>query len=65
MDWDLYYFVITDFEKLESQDLGAHENIKVGWYSFGEVVDLCLSDKFNEVRSAGVILRFMRSKGVI
>lgn len=57
--WDLFYFVVDEFEKLETQELEEGENIEVQWLSIAEVKELALSGKMQEDRSAAVVLRYL------
>lgn len=57
--WDLFYFVVDDFEELGGQELEEGENIEVQWLSIAEVKELALSGKMQEDRSVAVILRFL------
>jgi 8-oxo-dGTP pyrophosphatase MutT (NUDIX family) len=58
VEWDLYYFLIKDFE-VEKQELGLGENIEVNWYSFDDVKTLCLGGKVSEDRTLGVLLSYV------
>ncbi len=60
MEWDLYYFLIEKFSDLGRQHLEAGEDIHIGWYTFEEVRDLCLTGKIQEDRSVGVLLRWLK-----
>jgi ADP-ribose pyrophosphatase len=61
VDWDLFYFVIKEYEEAEGgQELdGLGEDIKVGWYKREEAIEIALSGKMKEDRSVGVLLRFL------
>ncbi len=60
VEWDLYYFLISDFEKNKNgQELEDGEDISFGWYSFAEVKDICVSGKMKEDRSVGVLLAYL------
>ncbi|MBI5358912.1 NUDIX domain-containing protein [Candidatus Amesbacteria bacterium] len=59
--WDLYYFVVSQFTKLESQSPEEGENIKPSWFSFGDAKKLALSGKMSEDRSVAVLLRFLNT----
>ena len=65
IEWDLYYFVVDKFNKLPEQKLGEGEHIQVGWYTIPEVIEICLSGKMKEARSAGVLLQYLHSIGKI
>lgn len=60
VEWDLYYFIITDF-KQGSQNLEEGEDITVEWKTFDEVRDLCIANKIKEDRTVGVLLRYFES----
>ena len=40
IEWDLYYFVIREFEQTKSQDLGEDEFITFDWYTREQITDL-------------------------
>jgi len=63
IEWNLYYFVVDDFEKSE-QNLEDGEEIEVGWYSFQEARKLCVEGKMQEDRSVGVLLRFLETRKI-
>ncbi len=60
VEWDLYYFIITDFEE-RSQQLEEGEDIATEWRSFGEAKQLCISGKIGEDRTVGILLRFLEA----
>lgn len=58
--WDLYYFLITDFEfAKDGQKTEKGEIIYPEWKSFNEVMEMCLNGKIQEDRSVAVILKFL------
>ncbi len=58
--WDLYYFLVEEFEQHpEGQKLEHGEDISVVWKSFEEVKELCLKKEIQEDRSVAVLLRFI------
>lgn len=60
IEWDLYYFLVTDFKENKSgQNLEDGENISVEWKSFEEVRKLIHAGKFSEDRNIGVLLNFL------
>ena len=60
VQWDLFYFIIDDFELNEKgQQLEHDEEIYVEWKTFGEVKELCLGNQVKEYRSVGVILTYL------
>lgn len=64
IDWDLYYFVIDEFEE-STQELEFGENISIQWLSFDEAIKVALSDKMREDRTVGVLMKYFRSIGKI
>jgi ADP-ribose pyrophosphatase len=58
VEWDLYYFIVEDFEAGE-QRLEAGEVIYPEWKTFDEVKELCVNGKMNEDRTVGVLLKFL------
>lgn len=58
IEWDLYYFLVEDFEQKE-QNLELGEDIKPEWFSFQKAKMLCLKDKVNEDRSLGILLKYL------
>lgn len=58
IDWDLYYFEVTEFEN-DIQHLEEGEIISFSWFSFEEVIEMCLANKIFEDRSVGVILKYI------
>jgi ADP-ribose pyrophosphatase len=63
--WDLHYFVTTDFSNLPNQDLETGEIIETNWFSITEIIEICLSGKMKEGRSAAVLLQYLHSIGKI
>ncbi len=60
VDWDLYYFVIDDWEEHgDGQDLEAGEVIDTAWTPVDRVREMCLAGEMQEYRSVGVLLRFL------
>lgn len=63
VEWDLYYYEVSDFEDL---DEGAQpeegEIIYQTWKSYEEVRELCLNDEINEGRTVAVLLRYISSR---
>jgi 8-oxo-dGTP pyrophosphatase MutT (NUDIX family) len=58
--WDLYYFVIRQFdEHPDGQHLELGENIELKWVSYEEAATLALEGSIKEDRSAAVLLRFL------
>lgn len=64
--WDLHYFIATDWhEHPEGQDLEEDEVISTEWVNLSRAVELILTDRFKEDRTAAVLLRFLAERGVI
>lgn len=62
VSWDLYYFVVEQFEELESQSLEDGEDITVKWKTLEEVEALCLNGSIKEERSVAVLLRYLAAQ---
>lgn len=58
MQWDLYYFVINEFEQVE-QDLEEGEDIEIVTVSINEAKQMCLDGRIDEERSALTLLRYL------
>lgn len=56
--WDLYYFVVSEFEQHE-QHLEEGEDIAVEYIDREEIRRMCLDGRINEERSALVLLRYL------
>jgi ADP-ribose pyrophosphatase len=61
IEWDLYYYVVSEFKTLSKQKLELGENIEITWLNYKEAIDLCLSGEIKEDRTVGVLLKFFRS----
>ncbi len=59
--WNLFYFVIEDFEEGE-RELEDGEVIEPEWKTFEEAEKLCLDGSVKEDRSAAVLLRFLATQ---
>ncbi len=40
IEWDLYYFIVREFEMTPSQDLGEDEFITFDWYTQDQIIEL-------------------------
>jgi 8-oxo-dGTP pyrophosphatase MutT (NUDIX family) len=58
VEWDLYYFVVEDFEEVE-QNLEKGEQIDFEWYSHDRVKEMCLEGEMREDRSVAVLLQYL------
>jgi 8-oxo-dGTP pyrophosphatase MutT (NUDIX family) len=62
--WDLFYFIIDDFEESENgQELEAGEVIHTEWKTFDQVKELCKDGHIREDRSVGVLFKFFLQYG--
>ncbi|MDQ6985059.1 MAG: NUDIX domain-containing protein [Candidatus Dojkabacteria bacterium] len=59
INWNLYYFIITDLNELDEQELEDGEDIKLSWFSKDEVREICLNGEISEERSAIALLRYI------
>lgn len=57
--WDLFYFVVNDFEQT-SQELGEGEDITIEEVDKEKVKEMCLDGTISEERSALVLLRYLK-----
>ena len=60
MVWDLFYFVVKDFEE-SSQQLEDGEDITLELINREKAKEMCLNGTINEERSALVLLRYLNS----
>jgi 8-oxo-dGTP pyrophosphatase MutT (NUDIX family) len=58
INWDLYYFEITDFIQ-EKQHLEEGEDITFEWYSIQKDLKLISENKMSEDRSVGVLFNYI------
>ena len=58
IEWDLYYFVISDFTQ-ENQNLEDGEDIELFPVSTDEALKMCLDGRIDEERSALTLLRYL------
>ncbi len=56
--WDLYYFVVNDFSKVEQQ-LEHGEDIVFEYFDCEKARGMCLDGSISEERSALVLLRYL------
>ena len=64
MRWDLFYFIITDYQTLDKTAHGSGENIQTNWFSLIEAKNLALTGQMSEDRSAAVLLRYLFEQGI-
>lgn len=62
IDWDLYYFIIREFQMTASQDLGEDEFITFDWYTERQIIDLVRSGQISEDRTKGVLWEYFLKK---
>ena len=60
MEWDLYYFIVKDFEEKE-QELEEDEDITCEFIDRKKVEEMCLDGKMSEDRSSFVLLRYLKN----
>ena len=61
-DWDLYYFLVTQYEQLtEGQSLEAGEQITTVEVTLKEAARMCMDGSIQEDRSVAVLLRYLGS----
>ncbi len=58
--WDLYYFVVKDFDEVP-QDLGEGEEIQVEIVDREKAKAMCLNGQISEERSALILFRYLNS----
>ena len=57
IDWDLYYFLVRDYDELpDGQQLGLGEDIEVTWMDQNEIRVAIAKGQMQEWRSVGVLL---------
>ncbi len=60
VEWDLYYFVASDFKKnTTGQKLKKGEIIYSECKTFDEVTNLCINNEIREDRTIGILLKFL------
>ena len=59
--WDLFYFIVNDFNQL-SQELEEGEDIIIEEIERSKVIEMCLNGTISEERSALVLLRYLNVK---
>lgn len=59
--WDLYYFIINDYEIIEDgQELEENEIIDgFVWKTQDEIIEMCLDKQIHEERTVGVLLSYI------
>lgn len=57
---DLYYFILENCI-FGPQDLESGEHISYDWYSYDEVLHMCVNGLISEDRSAMVLIRYLNS----
>lgn len=64
IEWDLYYFLINDFEILPSFydtkiQKSEYEFIEHCWIEYSKVLSMCLNGELAETRSAFVLIKYL------
>ena len=63
MEWDLYYYIVDDFEITQKgNETEFAEIIYPEWHSFDEIIEMCLDGRIKEDRTIGVLLKFLFAK---
>lgn len=59
--WDLYYFEIKEYMKLETGAQLEEDEIINGymWYNFDEIIKMCKNEEIHEDRTVGVLLSYI------
>lgn len=58
--WDLFYFIVNDFERLTGQSLEhGEEGIELIEIGFGEARAICLDGRMQEERSVAILMRWL------
>lgn len=62
--WDLYYYVITEYEMNEDGPFLEDDEVVDGfvWKDYDEVIDMCCRQEIHEDRTVGVLLSYILSK---
>ena len=61
MEWNLYYYLVEDFDIRYSNEPEAEEIIHPEWFSFKDAFQMCINGRIQEDRSVGVLLRYFSS----
>lgn len=61
VEWDLYYFLVTDYTEAGEQELETGEVIEIVDMPLSEVRELCLSGAMQEDRSVARLLQYIGS----
>ena len=64
VEWDLYYYEITDYEIDSTGQKLEEEEIIEGyiWKSYDEIIKMCIENKIHEERTVGVLLTYILKK---
>jgi len=62
VEWDLYYFLVRDYEDADGQKLEHGEDIKVNWMTPAEITAAIKNGQMQEWRSVGVLLGLVLPK---
>ena len=62
--WDLYYFIINDYEIIKNgQELEENEIVDgFVWKSYKEIIKMCVEKQIHEERTIGVLLSYILEK---
>lgn len=62
IEWDLYYFIVREFQMTGAQDLGEGEYITFDWYTQDEVIEFVRTWQMSEDRTKGVLWEYFLKK---
>ncbi|ADB41963.1 NUDIX domain-containing protein [Spirosoma linguale] len=63
MEWDLYYYIVDEFDMAhKGNETEFAEIIYPEWYSYEEVITMCLDGRIKEDRTIGVLLKYLLRK---
>ncbi len=58
IEWDLYYFIVKEFQETGKQNLWDGEYITFNWYSKEEIVDFVRNWEISEDRTKGILWEY-------
>lgn len=67
VEWDLYYYEITEYEVDSTGPKLEEDEVIEGyvWKSFDEIIDMCINKKIQEERTTAILLTYiLKSKGL-
>lgn len=58
IEWDLYYFIVSDFDDTGMQDLEEWEYITFDWYNERDIIELVRKNEISEDRSKWILWQY-------